>query len=589
MIVEAIFLKLLQMNAAASVLIVAVLLARFLLKRAPKWCLCLLWLMVGLRLVCPFSVESPMSLLPRQETVAQVGLQNIPSQLPDFTMPQEPSMLGKPVDAVPSTHQMQSEVSQKLSLLQVGTSLWLIGATVLMIYVVISYWRLKRRVRTATRMEGNVYESEYVDAPFVLGIIFPRIYLPYGLQMPHREHILAHERSHIRRLDHVIKPLSFCVLALHWFNPLVWVAYILLERDMEAACDERVIRAMTFEQRQSYSATLLRCSMHRRILGATPVAFGETGIKGRITNIMHYKKPTLWILLAAVVLCGALAVCFLTDPMQNEPSQPQLSEEPENGAQIEELIMQIVSKTDYDDLHPDYYRFIDPEARNALMEYGTEAVEYMRQQLHSTENYTHNFKEQIMVFLCADITRVAPVETRYDSAWWQDPGRWLTMYALSRTDTAGTSRTEPGFYGITDTLYGGPDDVIVPYELEKFFMVTDCGFFVYNEEAQYQTLQGEIRVRVRSEEYTTAFRVDWKWVLSDTETTIGEKLLSKNKEEWKIHAGLEELLGKKDYLYQQIDDRYILIQTGSGLYTDLYLIGYSEDTLNFVYELSEIS
>jgi hypothetical protein len=384
--------------------------------------------------------------------------------------------------------------------------------------------------------------------------------------------------------------LSFCVLALHWFNPLVWVAYILLERDMEAACDERVIRAMTFEQRQSYSATLLRCSMHRRILGATPVAFGETGIKGRITNIMHYKKPTLWILLAAVVLCGALAVCFLTDPMQNEPSQPQLSEEPENGVQIEELIMQIVSKTDYDDLHPDYYRFIDPEARNALMEYGTEAVEYMRQQLHSTENYTHNFKEQIMVFLCADITRVAPVEARYDSAWWQDPGRWLTMYALSRADTEGESRPQPGFYGITQTLYGGVDEVIVPYEIsDKFFMVTDSGFFVYNEEAQYQTLEGKIRVRVRSEEYTTGFRVDWKWVLSDTETTIGEKLLSKNKEEWKIHAGLEELLGEKDYLYQQIDDRYILIQTGSGLYTDLYLIGYSEDTLNFVYELSEIS
>ena len=203
----------------------------------------------------------------------------------------------------------------KISLRFVAGILWLAGIAAMLLYTAVSYFLLRRRVATAVLLRNNIYQSENVDSPFVLGIIKPKIYLPFQMDGKNLEHVIAHEESHIRRKDHWWKPFGFVLLALHWFNPLMWLGYILLCRDIELACDEKVIKEMDNENRADYTQALVACSVNRRRIAACPLAFGEVGVKERVKSVMNYKKPAFWIIVAAVVTCVAVAVCFLTNPL----------------------------------------------------------------------------------------------------------------------------------------------------------------------------------------------------------------------------------------------------------------------------------
>ena len=309
------FLKIVNMSISASWLVVAVLILRLVLKKAPKWVYVLLWGIVAVRLICPFSFESALSLIPSAETFpekiisgpsfdVQTGITPIDNRINDYLG--DRYFEGVTVPA-----------NNGNTIMTILTIVWIIGILLLATYTVISYWRLNRKVDTAVHYKDNIFQSENVSSPFVLGIINPRIYLPFSMNEQDMEHVVAHEQAHIRRKDHWWKPLGFLLLTIHWFNPLIWWAYVLLCRDIELACDEKVIKKLGNEQRADYTQALVACSVNRRMIAACPLAFGEVGVKERVKSVMNYKKPAFWVIIIAVIVCVGVAVCFLTNPKQD--------------------------------------------------------------------------------------------------------------------------------------------------------------------------------------------------------------------------------------------------------------------------------
>ena len=306
------FLKIINMSISASYIVLAVILLRLLLKKAPKWITVLLWGIVALRLVFPFSVESVISLMPSAEVVSPtIMTDKIPAV--NTGIPFINSTLN-PIISESFTPLPDSSANPLQIWIPVLAAIWAVGIVALMIYTGISYARLKRRVGTAVLCRDNIYQSENVASPFVLGIIKPTIYLPFNMSEKHREGVIAHEMAHIRRKDHLWKPLGFLLLALHWFNPLMWLGYVLLCRDIELACDEKVIAELERDGRADYTEALLSCSVNRRTISACPLAFGEVGVKERVKSVLNYRKPAFWIIVAALVACIAVAICFLTNP-----------------------------------------------------------------------------------------------------------------------------------------------------------------------------------------------------------------------------------------------------------------------------------
>ena len=297
---SAVFLKLLNMSISASWIAAIVLLLRLCLKRAPKWWRVLLWGLVAVRLLFPFSIESALSLLPRTEVIHPAA---IAASVQNGAAP----MIGGAA-AIASGAKIQ------LPIWTILAWVWLFGVLALFLYTAVSTLRLRHQVREAVRLRGNIYQSEQIASPFVLGILRPRIYLPYHMDSREQQHVLAHEQAHLRRGDHFWKPLGFLLLTIHWFNPLMWLSYAMLCRDIELACDEKVIRDLRREERADYMQALVACSVNRRRIAACPLAFGETGVKERVKSVMNYKKPTLWVMLLALALSVVLAGCFLTDP-----------------------------------------------------------------------------------------------------------------------------------------------------------------------------------------------------------------------------------------------------------------------------------
>ena len=309
------FLKIINMSISASWLVLAVLILRFVLKKAPKWINVLLWGIVAIRLICPFSFESALSLIPSAETFpkkiisgpsfdVQSGITPVDNRINDYLG--DRYFEGVTVPA-----------NNGNTIMTILTIVWTIGILLLVAYTVISYWRLHREIDTAVRYKDNIFQSENVSSPFVLGLIKPRIYLPFKLDGQDMEHVVAHEQAHIRRKDHWWKPLGFLLLTIHWFNPLMWLAYVLLCRDIELACDEKVIKGLSNEQRADYTQALVACSVNRRMIAACPLAFGEVGVKERVKSVMNYKKPAFWVIIIAVIICVGVAVCFLTNPKQD--------------------------------------------------------------------------------------------------------------------------------------------------------------------------------------------------------------------------------------------------------------------------------
>ena len=306
------FLKLVNMSISASWIVLAVLLLRLLLKSAPRYITVLLWGIVAVRLISPFSVESMLSLIPSTETIAPgIMTERVPAintGIPVLNNAINP-VIGSSLSPKPLT-----SINPLQILVPIMSIVWAVGFSALLIYMVISYVRLQKKIGTAIRLRDNIYTGENVVSPFVLGIIRPKIYLPSDIAEQDAEHVIAHEQAHIKRKDHLWKPLGFLLLALHWFNPLMWLGYILLCRDIELACDEKVVREFSDKEKADYSEALLACSVNRRIIAACPLAFGEVGVKNRVRSVLNYKKPSFWIILAAVIISIAVAVCFLTDP-----------------------------------------------------------------------------------------------------------------------------------------------------------------------------------------------------------------------------------------------------------------------------------
>jgi len=309
------FLKIINMSISASWLVLAVLILRFVLKKAPKWINVLLWGIVAIRLICPFSFESTLSLIPSAETIPlNIGMDTTP------TINSGISAINNAVNPIISQSNTPM-AGASVNLLQITIGIyeyiWIFGMIALALYTAISYWRLCRKVDTAVRYKDNIFQSENVSFPFVLGIIKPRIYLPFKMNGQYLEYVVAHEQAHICRKDHWWKPLGFLLLMIHWFNPLMWLAYVLLCRDIELACDEKVIKELGNEQRGDYTQALVVCSVNRRMIAACPLAFGEVSVKERVKSVMNYKKPAFWVIIISVIVCVGVAVCFLTNPKQD--------------------------------------------------------------------------------------------------------------------------------------------------------------------------------------------------------------------------------------------------------------------------------
>ena len=315
-----IFLGFLNRSLAAGILILAVVLVRLVFKKAPRWLLCALWALAAVRLVCPVSIESVLSLIPSAEPVQP---EIIVSAQPAITsgIPAVDAIVNPPLAAAFTPSPAQSANPLHIWTF-VAACVWLAGIAALLLYAAVSALRLRLRVRTAVRLEGKVYQSEFVSSPFILGVIRPRIYLPFGLEAGAQAMVLAHERAHLRRGDQLWKPLGYLILTAYWFNPVCWLAYILFCRDVEAACDEKVVRELGEGCKAAYSRALLACSVPRKLITACPLAFGETGVKARIRSVLNYKKPAFWLVLAAVIASVAVAVCFLTDPVDSKTEEP---------------------------------------------------------------------------------------------------------------------------------------------------------------------------------------------------------------------------------------------------------------------------
>ena len=313
-----VFLKLVNLSISASWLILAVLVLRFVLKKAPKWVMPLLWGVVALRLVCLFSIESALSLIPSAET--------IPSEI--VTETREPVLYEQATldivtnPTLPSAAEVPVGVSRQQAQVDfnIYSVLWLAGMAALLVHALVSAGKLKRKLATAILLRDNIYESEFVDSPFVFGVVKPNIYLPMHMDEGAAAYVIAHEHAHLARRDHWWKVLGYLVLALHWFNLLVWVAYILFCRDIELACDEKVVKGLDGAARADYSQALLSCAAPKRAVAACPLAFGEGNIKMRVKSALHYKKPAFWVAAAAVLAVVIVAVCFLTNPRSERGS-----------------------------------------------------------------------------------------------------------------------------------------------------------------------------------------------------------------------------------------------------------------------------
>lgn len=312
---EAVFLKMLNMCITAGWIALAVIIIRFHLKKVPRVVSLFLWGLVAIRLVCPFSVESFLSLIPNDETVPydimyaehpniQTGIPKLGAGLNGYMYYELAPNIGD------SANPMQIIVF-------VASIIWIAGMGIMMLYALISYIKFCQKVSGAVCLKGNIFYCDTIDTPFILGFFKPRIYLPSGISEEDANYVISHEFAHINRFDHIWKPFGFLLLTVYWYNPILWIAYILFCKDIEFACDERVIRKMGVECKKPYSLALINCSTAHKKVSAYPLAFGETGVKSRVKSVLNYKKPAFWVVVVCVVLCVALSVCFLTDPKQS--------------------------------------------------------------------------------------------------------------------------------------------------------------------------------------------------------------------------------------------------------------------------------
>lgn len=306
------FLYVINMSVSAGYAVLAVILLRLLFKKAPKWLSASIWALVGLRLIMPFSIKSALSLIPSAEVVSPDIMTdktpNINSGIPFI------NNVFNPVIQESFAPNPQESVNPLQIWIPILTAIWLSGVALMLIYLTVSYLKIKRRVSCAVLYSGNVYQADFVSSPFILGVFKPKIYLPFNMNEKDVGYVIAHERAHIKRRDHIWKPLAFLLLSLYWFNPLLWIAYVLFSRDIEFACDEKVTGELDRESRASYTEALVNAGSRGRIIAACPLAFGEVGVKARVKSVLNYKRPAFWIIIVSIIASLILGACLLTNP-----------------------------------------------------------------------------------------------------------------------------------------------------------------------------------------------------------------------------------------------------------------------------------
>ena len=440
---EAVFIKLVNMSISASYMVIIIALLRLMLKKVPKWIWSILWAMVAIRLLIPFSMESVLSLMPTGEPVSpevfQVSAPVLPADqpvvepVPMGTSPVLPGEVEKPsmtpVTKPVTVPEQPVEESTEVSIGWIAAVVWAVGLSGMLMYALISYLRVRHKVREGVPLKENCYLCDHIGTPFILGIVRPRIYLPSDMDVGDHDYVIAHEMAHLKRKDHWWKPFGFFLLSVYWFNPVIWLGYILLCCDIELACDERVIKELGSEQKKPYADALINCSASRRFISACPLAFGEGNVERRIKSVLNCKKPAFWAIMLSIVICIAVAVTMLTDPITEKEgemtNQEDASVQKEDEERILfELVNEIANNPDAA-MHSNPYRYIEmkQDAYDEILDYGDTAVEYFVAYLREADNY--GLQEYIMAAACSEITNIGQ---KTNGSGWATAGEWLVIY-----------------------------------------------------------------------------------------------------------------------------------------------------------------
>jgi beta-lactamase regulating signal transducer with metallopeptidase domain len=313
------FLSIMNMSLTASYVILFVIIVRILLKKAPKFISYALWGVVAFRLIVPFSFESMLSLLPRNTNTVPIPHEIIYQQNPQINSGLE--VVDSFVNETLPAPIIGASANPLQIYIEIGAYIWVLGMIALLIYSLVSILTLKRQLKNAQLIEQNIYEAKNLKTPFVIGFIRPMIYLPVGISVEERSYILLHEQTHIHRKDHIIKPLAFLILSIHWFNPLVWIAFMLMSMDMELSCDEKVLKKMDEDIKKPYATSLLSLATGRHILNGSPLTFGEGNLKERINNVLNYRKPSFWVVVVSIVAVIIVGIALVTNPEQRDMTQ----------------------------------------------------------------------------------------------------------------------------------------------------------------------------------------------------------------------------------------------------------------------------
>ena len=332
-----VFLQFLNMSITASFLIIAVILLRIIFKNMPKWIRCLMWGMVGIRLAVPFSFESVFSVIPNAQSY-------------DSSSVSSTAYVATDVSAY-SQNVSNEVVNSSFNLLSVISILWIVGIVIMLGYMLGSYIRVHLLVRESAKVKENIWMCDHIGSPFVLGVFNPKIYLISDMNKKEIDYVVAHERAHLKRRVNIWKPLGFVLLCIYWFNPLCWLAYRLFNKDIELACDEKVIKDLGKKSKKAYSNALLSCSAESKLISACPLAFGENNVKQRIKNVLSYKNPKIYVVVSALAVCAVVGVMFMTNPL-SASAKDESVKNPENSIvdisddsdKIEETTVEVVTE-----------------------------------------------------------------------------------------------------------------------------------------------------------------------------------------------------------------------------------------------------
>lgn len=548
-----IFLKIVNMSISACWIVLAIILLRFVLKKAPKWINCVLWGLAGLRLVLPFSFESVFSLIPSAETITKVpdsprpqinsGVSVIDNQINDY-------LQGNYFEGVTRPMGNFVDITTLLAIV------WIIGIVALLIYTLVSFLRLKRKIGTAVLLRDNIYQSEAVVSPFVLGVIKPKIYLPFNMNGQDMNHVIAHEQAHIRRKDHFWKPLGFLILTLHWFNPMVWLGYILLCRDIELACDEKVVKDLNNEQRADYSEALLACSVNRRMIAACPLAFGEVGVKDRIKSVLNYKKPAFWIIVVAIVVSITVAVCFLTNPVNSSVYNSRY----ETGKCLYSYVVSADNETKSNELVFDITS--DGKVYKIFGDDTTDELGVLKESDYTAEELEAAIKNQDAKLNIGNIKNAYELSdciflqksngTVYLVQFFSD-GRIMSVFKLNRIDK---SDIQNGSYKLSEEIYfNGLYSYVPNFENDRIEISTNGGMHIYHfigEELSTGARYEEIKLN--KENFSALF--DNAEIWSDNKNH--KVLLKNNKKAW-YHKTPDDMGGYPYMLLLQKDGTLCMI------------------------------